>query len=52
MDNYATSKIVDIEGVTLMIENGSELVLKEVRYVSKMHLNLISAGKLDEAGML
>jgi len=34
-----------------MTENGRMLVLKEVRHVLEMHLNLISTGKLDEAGM-
>ena len=34
-----------------MNENGSKLVLKEVRHVPEMRLNLISTGKLDEVGM-
>ena len=51
MGNHVTSKIFDIGEVTLMIENGSMLVLKEVRHAPEMHLNLISTGKLDEAGM-
>ena len=51
MGNHVTSKIVGIGEVTLMNENGSKLVLKEVRHVPEMRLNLISTGKLDEAGM-
>ena len=35
-----------------MTKNGSKLVLKEVRHMPEMRLNLISTGKLDEAGMI
>ena len=52
MGNHVTSKIVGIGEVTLMTENGSKLMLKEVRCVLEMHLNLISTGKLDEVGMI
>ena len=52
MGNHVTSKIVGIGEVTLINENGNKLVLKEVRHVPEMRLNLISAGKLDEAGMI
>ena len=52
MGNHVTSKIVGIGEVTLMTENGSKLVLKEVRHVPEMHLNLISTGKLGEARMI
>ncbi|WVZ17355.1 hypothetical protein V8G54_010337 [Vigna mungo] len=51
MGNHVTSKIVGIREVTLTIENGTRLVLKEVRHVPEMRLNLISVGKLDDAGM-
>ena len=51
MGNHVTSKIVGIGEVTLMTENGSKLVLNEVRHVPEICLNLISTGKLDEAGM-
>ncbi|WVZ00881.1 hypothetical protein V8G54_026950 [Vigna mungo] len=44
-------KIVGIGEVTLTTENGTRLVLKEVRHVPEMRLNLISVGKLDDAGM-
>ncbi|RDX71863.1 hypothetical protein CR513_48732, partial [Mucuna pruriens] len=33
-------------------KNGNKLVLKDIRRVSKMHLNLILVGKLDEVGMI
>ena len=52
MGNHVASKIVGIGEVTLMTENGSKLVLKEVRHVHEMGLNLISTGKLDEARMI
>lgn len=51
MGNHVTSKIVGIGEVILLTENGNKLVLKEVRHVPEMRLNLISAGKLDDAGM-
>ncbi|WVZ01079.1 hypothetical protein V8G54_027148 [Vigna mungo] len=51
MGNHVTSKIVGIGEVTLTTENGTRLVLKEVRHVPEMRLNLISVGKLDDAGM-
>ena len=52
MGNHVASKIVGIGEVTLMTENGSKLMLKEVRCVPEMRLNLVSTGKLDEAGMI
>lgn len=52
MGNHVTSKIVGIGEVTLITENGNKLVLKEVRHVPEMRLNLISAGKLDDMGMI
>ncbi|WVY96494.1 hypothetical protein V8G54_028645 [Vigna mungo] len=51
MGNHVTSKIVGIGEVTLTTENRNKLVLKEVRHVPEMRLNLISVGKLDDAGM-
>ena len=52
MGNHVTSKIVGIGEVTLMTGDGRKLVLKEVRHVPEMHLNLISTGKLAEVGMI
>ncbi|WVY89808.1 hypothetical protein V8G54_035322 [Vigna mungo] len=51
MGSHVTSKIVGIGEVTLTTENGNKLVLKEVRHVPEMRLNLISVGKLDDAKM-
>ena len=42
MGNHVTSNIVGIGEVTLVTENGSKLVLKEVRNAPDMRLNLIS----------
>jgi len=42
MGNHVTRKIVCIGEVTLVTENGSKLVLKEVRNAPDMRLNLIS----------
>jgi len=52
MGNHVTSKIVGIGEVTLVTENGSKLVLKEVRHVPDMRLNLILTGKSDDVGMI
>nr|KYP31853.1 Retrovirus-related Pol polyprotein from transposon TNT 1-94 [Cajanus cajan] len=52
MGNHVTSKIVGIGEIALMTENGNKLMLKEVRHVPDMRLNLISVSKLDEAGMI
>lgn len=49
MGNCVTSKIVGIGVIMLMTNTGHKLVLKELRYVPDMHLNLISVGKLDDA---
>src|SRR4051794_36742778 len=46
MGNHVTSE------VTMITENGNKLVLKEVRHVPEMRLNLISVGKLDDLGMI
>ena len=52
MGNHVSSKIVGIGNVTLKTNTGCELVLKDVRHVPDMRLNLISAGKLDDVGYI
>ena len=52
MGNCVTCKIVSIGDITSMIDTGHELVLKEVRHVSDIRLNLISIGKLDDVGLV
>ncbi|KAK8484212.1 hypothetical protein V6N11_029204 [Hibiscus sabdariffa] len=53
MGNQETSKIVGIGNVILKKTNTyCEIVLKDVRHVPNMHLNLISVGKLDDVGYM
>ncbi|KAL4383727.1 hypothetical protein GQ457_15G024680 [Hibiscus cannabinus] len=52
MRNQETSKIVGIENVILKTNTDCEIVLNDVRHVPDMRLNLISAGKLDDAGYM
>ena len=48
MGNSGVSKIVGIGDVCLEINIGNKLVLKDVRHVLDIHLNLISTGRLDD----
>ena len=50
MGNEGTSKIVDIGNIYLETSIGCKLLLKDVRYVPDICLNLISTGKLDDDG--
>ena len=50
MGNDGASKIIGMGDVSLETNTGCELLLKNVRYVSDMRLNLISVGKLDDEG--
>ncbi|KAL4324380.1 hypothetical protein GQ457_11G032480 [Hibiscus cannabinus] len=52
MGNQETSKIVGIGNVILKTNTDCEIVLNDVRHVPDMRLNLISAGKLDDAGYM
>ena len=52
MGNQDMSRIVRIGNITLTTSTGCKLVLKDVRHVPAMRLNLISAGKLDDAGLM
>ena len=45
MGNEGLSKFVGIGDVCLEIENGTRVVLKDVRHNPDMHLNLISVRK-------
>ncbi|KAE8663641.1 hypothetical protein F3Y22_tig00112925pilonHSYRG00085 [Hibiscus syriacus] len=46
------SKIIGIEDIILTTSTGCKLILKDMRHVPAMRLNLISAGKLDDAGLI
>ena len=50
MGNSGVSKIVGIGDVFLETSIGNKLVLKDVRHILDIHLNLISTGKLDDEG--
>ncbi|GAA0139541.1 hypothetical protein LIER_01063 [Lithospermum erythrorhizon] len=52
MGNNGVSKIVGIEDVLVPSRLGKELVLKNVRHIPDLSLNLISSGKLDDQGYL
>ena len=48
MENVGISHIGGIGDVVICTSEGSELILKEVRHVSDLRLNMILAGKLDK----
>ena len=50
MGNNETSKITGIGNIILETNTGCKLILKDVRHVPDIRLNLISAGKLDDEG--
>jgi len=52
MGNEGISKIVGKGDVCLKTGLGFTLVLKDVRHVPDIHLNLISTGKLDDEGYI
>ena len=52
MGNQVSSKIIGICAITLITNIGYKLMLKDVRHVPDMRLNLISLGKLDDAGLV
>ncbi|KAG8479560.1 hypothetical protein CXB51_029173 [Gossypium anomalum] len=50
MGNDDLVSVIGIGDVSLVSNNGTNLTLKDVRHASNNHLNLISAGKLDDEG--
>ena len=50
MRNEDSSKVTEKGDVCLKTENGIWLVLRDVRYIPDMHLNLISTGRVDDEG--
>ncbi|VFQ65265.1 unnamed protein product [Cuscuta campestris] len=52
MGNQDRSNIVGKGDIILETSTGCNLVLKDVRHVPAMRLNLISAGKLDDVGLV
>ena len=52
MGNQVSSKVIGVGDITLITNTGCKLILKDVRHVPDMRLNLISAGRLDDAGLV
>jgi len=52
MWNQVSRKIIGIGDVTLITNTGCKLMLKYVRRVPDIHLNLISGGKLDDVSLV
>lgn len=50
MGNDGLVKVTSIVAMYLEIGKGSRLVLKDVKHILDIHLNLIFAGKLDDDG--
>jgi hypothetical protein len=50
MGNDGSAKIVGIGDVCLEMINGMKLVLRDVKHIPDIRLNLISVGKLDDDG--
>ena len=50
MRNIGVSKIMGIGDICLETSIGNKLVLKDVRHVLDIRLNLISIGRLDDEG--
>ena len=49
MGNGGLSKVVGTRTVCLETYNGTRLVLEDVRHTLNIRLNIISAGRLDDA---
>jgi len=52
VENQVLSKIIGIGDITLITNTGCKLMLKYVSHVPDMCLNLMSAGKLDDVGLV
>jgi len=50
MGNEGLAQTVGIGDVCLETNNGTRLILRDVRHAPDMRLNLILAGKLDDEG--
>ena len=50
MANRSVTKVVGIGDVVLVSDIGSKLILRDVRHVPDIPLNIISTGKLDDEG--
>ena len=52
MGNQGISNIIGVGDIDMMTNSWCIHSLKDVRHVPEMRLNLISVGKLDDAGMI
>ena len=52
VENQVLSKIVGISDATLITNIGCKLMLKDLRHVPDMRLNLTSVGKLDDVDLV
>ena len=50
MANHGVTEVVGIGNIIMTTDMGCKLVLKDVRHVPDIRLNIISAGKLDDEG--
>ena len=50
MGNDGLVRVIGSGDVCLEMKNGTQLVLKDVKHIPDIRLNLIYAGKLDDAG--
>ena len=48
MGNYDIVDIINMDNIYIETNIGCKLVLKDVRYVTDLRLNLISNGRLDD----
>jgi hypothetical protein len=49
-DNNSFCNIEGVVDVIIKIEDGCSLLLKHVKHVPKLRMNLVSIGKLDDEG--
>ena len=50
MENHEVSKIIGMGDIYIITNLGYHMVLKDVRQLLNLRLNLISIGKLDNEG--
>ena len=50
MANHSMTEAIGIGDVVLVSDTGSKLILRDVRHVPDIPLNIISTGKLDDEG--
>jgi len=51
MGNHIPNKIVGISDITIITNTGCKLMLKNIRHIPDMRLNLMSIGELNDVGL-